>query len=219
MISNPLSVQRLVFVDWDDTWLGVLLVPQDKEWQQVLFANMGCKDLRGVVDWFARVNMVHPDLRDADPTSLERTDNYRGKYPHMGPRPEGETEGTVADGERYPLTNKLDYAFFKRKMVRDPEHPDRWVEVKRGTAPLAGITDPWAEEREEKWAQAVREWPRRRIYPEEAFVPVFGDEGLVLKHGLRYLPHEYIKRHSCRETFRPAPEQIKKEALGDGGGT
>lgn len=52
--------------------------------------------------------------------SLERTDNYRGEYPHMGPRPEGATEGTVEDGGDYALTNKLDYVFFKRPMERKP---------------------------------------------------------------------------------------------------
>lgn len=54
-------------------------------------------------------------------SSLARTDNYRGKYPHMGPRPEWVTEGTVTDGARYPLTNKLDYVFFKRTMIQQPD--------------------------------------------------------------------------------------------------
>lgn len=39
--------------------------------------------------------------------------------------------GMVKDGELYPLTNKLDYVFFKRKMIRqDTEdgHTNTWVE-------------------------------------------------------------------------------------------
>ena len=67
-----------------------------------------------------------------DRRSLARTDSYRGKYPHMGPRPLECKEGTVTDGELYPLTNKLDYVFFKRHMVPSETkdgHVNKWVEV------------------------------------------------------------------------------------------
>lgn len=60
-------------------------------------------------------------MKTIDPVSLARTDSYRGKYPHMAPMPDGTTEGTVTDGGRYPLTNKLDYVFFKRPMVQQPD--------------------------------------------------------------------------------------------------
>ena len=61
--------------------------------------------------------------------SLARTDNYRGKYPHIGPRPEWDKTGAVDDGELYPLTNKLDYVFFKRHMVRDATEGNSWTEL------------------------------------------------------------------------------------------
>ncbi|WP_251447037.1 hypothetical protein [Vermiculatibacterium agrestimuris] len=78
--------------------------------------------------------------RQVNVSSLKRTDNYRGKYPHDRPRPiplvtsptyEADVAAyyaevghlIAADGPRYPLTNKLDYVFFKRPMIPDPRVP------------------------------------------------------------------------------------------------
>lgn len=66
-----------------------------------------------------------------------------------------------------------------------------------------GLFDPWADERANKWETALHDWPRNRIYPEEAWYFVAGENGLEIRHSLRYAPAEYI-RSSRMLSFRPA---------------
>lgn len=190
MIANPLDVRKVVFIDWDNTSIGELIVP--KAW----------KNLRQVVNFFIAANMIHPAIRDADPASLARTDNYRGKYPHMGP---GATEGAVDDGEDYPLTGKLDYAFFKRKMTKQKDGV--WRQEKASRVVGAAFTDPFEAERNAKRTQAKKDWPRRRVYPEEAWFYEIVDGAVKLSHSLRFLPDMYLRTTRIGVPFRPGREE------------
>lgn len=118
----------IIYTDWDNTILGTQVVPKNT-------------DVRKLVNAYVAENFVYndADLRaPADPSSLARTDSYRGKYPHSGPAPDGNTNGAVLDGEKFPLTNKLDYVFLKRpmeqEMIDDPGNPGtlipsgKWVQ-------------------------------------------------------------------------------------------
>ncbi|MCI9606502.1 MAG: hypothetical protein HFF03_07530 [Oscillospiraceae bacterium] len=111
------DLATVLFYDWDDTLLGVLIVPRNG-------------DARQVVNTYVHDNLIHPDLRDnTNYSSLARKDNYRGKYPSSGPAADGATDGTeVTDGDNY-LTGKLDYAFFKRPMVQDKTDPNVWTQT------------------------------------------------------------------------------------------
>lgn len=111
------DLATVLFYDWDDTLLGVLIVPRNG-------------DARQVVNTYVHDNLIHPDLRDnTNYSSLARTDNYRGKYPSSGPAADGTTDGSeVTDGDKY-LTGKLDYAFFKRPMVQDEADPNVWTQT------------------------------------------------------------------------------------------
>ena len=124
------NMATVLFYDWDDTLIGVLVVPRND-------------DARALVNEYVRNNMIHPDLRYSEGgepdtstdknlvTSLSRGNSYRGKYPST---PMGENgKDTTMDGNRpatpegndklvgndYPLTNKLDYVFVKRPMEKD----------------------------------------------------------------------------------------------------
>lgn len=115
---------QILFYDWDDTLLGSLVVDETG-------------DARAEVEAYVEQNMVHPDLRtdvaqfgDAktSPTtswdssvteyaalrdSLRREYSYRGKYAYEYGK-DGDPAYVVDNGEHYPLTNKLDYVFYKR---------------------------------------------------------------------------------------------------------
>lgn len=115
---------QILFYDWDDTLLGSLVVDETG-------------DARAEVEAYVEQNMVHPDLRtdvakfsDAktSPTtswdssvteyaalrdSLRREYSYRGKYAYEYGK-DGDPSYVVDNGEHYPLTNKLDYVFYKR---------------------------------------------------------------------------------------------------------
>lgn len=82
----------ITFVDWDDTILG---------WMSVTTNT----DIRQAVSDYVAEHYVHPDLVNADPTSLSRADNYRGEY------------NGAEDGSSYPLTSHLDYAFVQQPFV------------------------------------------------------------------------------------------------------
>lgn len=110
------DLATVLFYDWDNTLIGVLIVPRDG-------------DARKLVNDYVSKTFIHPDLR-ADKTtgantnyaSLARADSYRGKYPSSEPKAEGVTDGTEdPNGSAYPLTNKLDYVFVKRPMERVTE--------------------------------------------------------------------------------------------------
>ncbi len=140
------NLTTIVYVDWDNTLLGTQIVPKRT-------------DVRGLVSDHVAENFIYHDNDDstfdpdldindpmylvtssADPTdltpaldmvkSLERKENYRGKYSALAPAVDGTVDATTVDyitgqprGEEYPLTNKLDYVFFKRPMTH-PNKPD-----------------------------------------------------------------------------------------------
>lgn len=119
---------QILFYDWDDSLIGALIV--------------GGGDVRPQVNQYIEENLVHPDLRTAGLLanmggnlpdystttpgagtdeeryqkvldSVERQYTYRGKYPSVA-SPAGATgPDIVTDGKEYPLTNKLDYAFYR----------------------------------------------------------------------------------------------------------
>ncbi|WP_251449111.1 hypothetical protein [Vermiculatibacterium agrestimuris] len=129
----------ILYYDWDDRHIGT----------QVLDPG----DAREAVNEYVEKNFIHPDLRysvhKGDANSVDYTDSllrentYRGEYPYDAPvaipdvtSPTYEADlaayqaqiaGTVAaDGADYPLTNKLDYVFYKRytemsQTVTDPD--------------------------------------------------------------------------------------------------
>ena len=98
------DLASVLLFDWDNTLLGVLIVPRDA-------------DARQIVNAYIQENLIHPDLQgNTNYTSMARKDNYRGKYPSSGPMADGVTDGTeVDDGSKY-LTGKLDYVLLKRPM-------------------------------------------------------------------------------------------------------
>lgn len=106
---------QILFYDWDDSLIGAMIVDETG-------------DARADVEQYVEKNMVHPDLRpdaaafktDANAAAnLEsmldgttREFSYRGKYSYIV----GGNDAVygVSDGEYYPLTNKLDYVFYRR---------------------------------------------------------------------------------------------------------
>lgn len=148
--GDPDDYATILFYDWDDTLIGTLVVDKDM-------------DSRERVNNYVRDNFIYTDgnndpagddtnlsLQDNTPdavSSLERMENYRGKYDHTGPGPDVTTP-VVADGGSYPLTNKLDYVFFKRPMVNnEADKPDETDTVKYP----GGATDPDYLEDLETW--------------------------------------------------------------------
>lgn len=119
----------VLFYDWDDTLIGTLVVDPEG-------------DVRAQVNEYVEQNLVHPDLRagkvlaamggeapdyasltapTADQTkyqnlcdSLERQYTYRGKYPYTVGGSVTQDDANALPGEEFPLTNKLDYAFYRR---------------------------------------------------------------------------------------------------------
>lgn len=76
---------------------------------------------------YIRDHHVHPDLREADVTSLKREDTYRGRYPYVLEATVKDADGKVrpehqlpaytrADGAQYDLTSHLDYKYVTSKM-------------------------------------------------------------------------------------------------------
>lgn len=121
---NMANMATILFYDWDDALLGVLTVEKG--------------DARAAVNAYVEEKMIYPDLwaskhagDAAYMESLDRAYTYRGTYPAEGPS--GST--TVTDGDKYALTNKLDYAFYRRptELVEpaptDPEGTAAYWEV------------------------------------------------------------------------------------------
>ncbi len=120
---------QILFYDWDDRLIGALIV--------------GKGDVRDDVNSYVERNFIAPDLRASqyldngevptDPTdladyenvvnSLDREFTYRGsQYPY---RLNGGDALKDAKGDDYPLTNKLDYVFYKRlNLVNTLRTPD-----------------------------------------------------------------------------------------------
>ena len=103
------DLATVLFYDWDDTLLGLVIVPKDG-------------DARKAVNDYISSHFIHPQLTtNTNYTSLARVDNYRGKYPTTAMSEEDAEKAankatTVTNGGEYALTNKLDYVFFKRPM-------------------------------------------------------------------------------------------------------
>lgn len=137
------KLTTIVYVDWDNTLLGTQIVPQNTDVRGLVSdyvaenfiyhdaddTTYGDNDLNNPL---ALVTAANPnDLTPALDAvkSLERLYNYRGKYPAGGPEADGTVDNTTVDtdpasantpeGSKYPLTNKLDYVFFKRPMGHD----------------------------------------------------------------------------------------------------
>jgi len=125
----------IVYYDWDNALIGVQGVTPG--------------DGRADVNKFVEENFIHPDLqlskRTADLNTLvdsvKREDTYRGNYPAEGPS----GNKTVGNGEDYPLTNKLDYAFYthptKRIVLADPDGSWSGVKNSTGTAANGGLAE------------------------------------------------------------------------------
>ena len=96
------QVVTVVVLDWDDTVIGRVDVPRGADAQPIL-------------NEYIKTHLIHPELREGvDHASIDRVMTYRGKYPAEGPQ----GTHTVADGERYALTCKLDYAYLKGRLVQ-----------------------------------------------------------------------------------------------------
>lgn len=92
--EQPKELVSVVFVDWDNRFIGALPVYADT-------------DIRRQVNDYVAENLVHPALVDADPASLARADNYRGQYSEI-----------PVDGSAYPLTDHIDYAFVQQPFLK-----------------------------------------------------------------------------------------------------
>jgi len=68
------------------------------------------------------------------------------------------------------------------------------------------VHDEWAREREELRAQALRDWRRRAVYPEESWYFEPGENGPVIRHSLRYLPGGYVPERPLPKAVSPAKE-------------
>lgn len=95
-IARPIDEDEgnvaILFYDRTDTLIGDLIVPANQ-------------DARAAVNEYVKNNLVHPDLRNADVSSLAREDSYRGVI-----------DNSATDGNLFALTNTFDYAFMKRPM-------------------------------------------------------------------------------------------------------
>lgn len=136
------NLTSVIYVDGGGEILGAQIVPKET-------------DVRKLVSDYVAEHFIYHDPSNAadtlviDPTnaataltqmqSLDRIDNYRGKYPAAGPALDAsdysgdnttddyrlkDASGNRIKGSAYPLTNKLDYVFYKRPMEHDTAKPD-----------------------------------------------------------------------------------------------
>ena len=116
---------QILFYDWDDSLIGALVVDPEG-------------DARAAVNEYIEKTLIHPDLRTGDNIaaaadltalqadqdyvdrvdSLNREFTYRGDYSYKVGQDTDDTLKRPAThkepGEDYPLTNKLDYALYRR---------------------------------------------------------------------------------------------------------
>lgn len=141
-MDQAAQMATIVYLDWDNTIIGEQSAPADGKSILDVVNDYAATYL--IYHDTDLVNYGSNDLNDPnDPAntdspldivkSLDRKYNYRGKYP-TSPSPDNTTNGTTVDdktaldpisgerilplGKTYPLTNKLDYVFFKRPMER-----------------------------------------------------------------------------------------------------
>lgn len=119
------DIYVVMFYDWDDSLLGTFT------------CGVGA-DSSSDIDAYIKQQFIHPDLKNnANLTSRDRADNYRGEYPYTGPNASNPTlpggANTYPDsvddnivpgdikmaGSAYPLTNKLDYCFAGKSFNTD----------------------------------------------------------------------------------------------------
>lgn len=131
----------VLFLDWDDRLIGSLLVGEDDVRAQVnayVEENMIHPELRtvpiledelgGVLPDFSAVSDVTPESSDpaqrykAILDSNDREWTYRGEYPYVlgGPSSQARGSAHAEPGEKYPLTNKLDYVFYRHINITTP---------------------------------------------------------------------------------------------------
>lgn len=119
-----------MFYDWDDSLIGTLT------------CGVG-EDATESVNDYVKEKFIHPDLQtNTNYSSKERTDNYRGEYPHAGPNSTDPTTpggtGTVTNGSDYPLTNKLEYCFAGKTIHADAPYAGGWTKVS-----ASNMSDTW----------------------------------------------------------------------------
>ena len=165
--GDPNDFATILFYDWDDVLIGTLVVKKDvdsrkrvNDYVREHFIYTDGNNVEAGDD----TNLSLQDNTDATISSLEREDNYRGKYTTT---PQAlNTDGTVnddgtvcngvngnPDGTDFPLTNKLDYVFFKRPMERDEAtkpNPDTYAGGNTDADYLADLAE-WSRH----WKQAV----------------------------------------------------------------
>lgn len=136
------KLTTIVYVDWDNTLLGTQIVPQNTDVRGLVsdyvaenFIYHDADDTTyGINDLNNPLALTASNPSDLTPAldavkSLERLYNYRGKYTADILSVDGTINDTTVDtdpvtantpeGAKYPLTNKLDYVFFKRPMGHD----------------------------------------------------------------------------------------------------
>ena len=131
--SGGLSLNDIyvtMFYDWDDSLIGTLT------------CGVG-EDATESVNDYVKEKFIHPDLQtNTNYSSKERTDNYRGEYPHAGPNSTDPTKpggtGTVTNGSDYPLTNKLEYCFAGKTIHADAPYAGGWTKVS-----ASNMSDTW----------------------------------------------------------------------------
>ena len=131
--SGGLSLNDIyvtMFYDWDDSLIGTLT------------CGVG-EDATESVNDYVKEKFIHPDLQtNTNYSSKERTDNYRGEYPHAGPNSTDPTTpggaGTVTNGSDYPLTNKLEYCFAGKTIHADAPFAGGWTKVS-----ASNMSDTW----------------------------------------------------------------------------
>lgn len=131
--SGGLSLNDIyvtMFYDWDDSLIGTLT------------CGVG-EDATESVNDYVKEKFIHPDLQtNTNYSSKERTDNYRGEYPHAGPNSTDPTTpggtGTVTNGSDYPLTNKLEYCFAGKTIHADAPYAGGWTKVS-----ASNMSDTW----------------------------------------------------------------------------
>ena len=121
---------QILFYDWDDTLIGALIVgdgdvrsevnayvEQNLVHPDLRASDLLADDLGGQMPDFSDPSALSPDEQEYQNliTSLNREYTYRGKYSST---PDGNgivypEDGTDMAGSNYPLTNKLDYAFYR----------------------------------------------------------------------------------------------------------
>ena len=131
--SGGLSLNDIyvtMFYDWDDSLISTLT------------CGVG-EDATESVNDYVKEKFIHPDLQtNTNYSSKERTDNYRGEYPHAGPNSTDPTTpggtGTVTNGSDYPLTNKLEYCFAGKTIHADAPYAGGWTKVS-----ASNMSDTW----------------------------------------------------------------------------